>query len=175
MNQLLVGPVTPNHPAYAVRKGQLENAVKFFQDVLGWVYTGHVVSGAWGEAKFVLPRVGSSLSIQLTDENDRSDRPVTYPGAHFGVNVDIAGSAARGIRSWATIQGYKCHIEPANPDGTKWFIQINELFTFQFELVSRPVCPSCHGQKEIPLMHKGMAGPNRLCPTCKGSGVDRSV
>jgi hypothetical protein len=116
----------------------MENALDFFREVFGWHISDRVVSGDWGQARFVLSDVNSTFSVQLSDYKDQSDRPATYSATHLAVNVVNAELVAKTILSWAKVQDVKCHIKKANPEGSKWFVRLNEWFTFEFELITQP-------------------------------------
>jgi len=173
MDHPYIGPVTLNHPAFLVMKGEMESALSFFSKVFGWITDDErVISGDWGQARFLFPNISSMVCVQLTEHKNMPARPTTFSGTHLGVNVDNAEEAAKAIEAWAKEVGKSCIIEPANPAGDKWFIKLNTLFTFKIELVSRPDCRTCKGEGHV----KGPgteATASRECGICGGSGKNR--
>lgn len=177
MNRNPVGPVTVNHASYRVRRGRLAYALFFFQDALGWTTSPTIVKGDWGEARFTYSERTPEIMVQLTEESAISDEPVTYPATHLALNVDDARGAAIAIRDWAYERGEVCPIEPANAEGTKWFVNLRGIFTFEIELVSRPPCPTCKGKGYVPESIQKDSGTvdTKTCPVCKGQKVDQTI
>lgn len=136
MRRLQIGVAKPNHAAFRVRRGQMKNALDFFQEVLGWDVSDRIVSGEWGEARFVLPSRGADFSVQLTDYFDHADRAVTYSGTHLGLTVNNAIMTAAKILEWAKEQNISCRVEPANEEKSKWFVGLPDWFTFEFEFIT---------------------------------------
>jgi len=133
----LIGGSSFNHAAFLVRTGMMIGAVSFFTDQLGWEEDEKAkVEGSWGTARFVRPKSQPGFRLQLTEENDFSDTPQVLPGTHVGINVFNAAEAANVVVDWAHYAGIHASVEPANAAGTKWFVSIPELFSFQIEFIS---------------------------------------
>lgn len=140
-----LGPVWVDHHAYTVRTGKLDSAVQFFVEQLRWVEYRQPVSGDWGTARFLgLPYTDSH--IQLTEDNTRpADLTECSDNQHLALGTSVtADKAVRAIVIWAMEnrlgKGYKT--ERANPEGTKWFIYLPEIFTFAIEMAGVTTFPT---------------------------------
>ena len=144
----VIGSTSVDHPAFLVRTGMFVGAYSLFSEQLGWAIVrraGDIDSLGW-RAIFLEPVSGGG-QIQLTEEASHPDTPVIFPGTHLGLKVFDAEEAANALKSYYERAGIDCEIEPANPEKTKWFVQIPELFTFSLEFVSVGVEPSAPPQE----------------------------
>ena len=125
-----IGPTVLDHAGYLVRTTMLNATQLFFTRHFKWVVVRPAYGDGW-RAVFMKPNWTESFFVQFTELKTRSSQAEILPGVHLGIRVKNAEVVARAIQDW-----YPCDISPANPERTKWFVSIPELFTFKLEFVT---------------------------------------
>ena len=134
-----LGSAAPSHAAFQVRTGMMNGALHFFKQ-LGWSEINEaIVSGVWGQARFIAPRKNDSFTVQLTELSDGDPEKLEMTENHLAIHFSKADpqSAAEAILEWATwaSAGEDASIESANSQGSKWFVYLPALFKFALEIV----------------------------------------
>ena len=133
-----IGGSELDHAAYLIRTGMWASAISFFTEMLGWKIVrqaGDIKELGW-HAVFLTPKEGDPVIIQLTEDADWPETPVTFEGTHLGIKVSNAEQAAAEIQYHYQRGGLTCKIEKIDDEGTKWFVVIPGLFTFALELIT---------------------------------------
>lgn len=131
-----VGPVELEHFAIRVQNGKLEEALNFLKTAFRWEVIDPDVRGAkedWGVAMFVRPP-GSNIPIQLT-EGGAPRMDVVYPLTHIGLRMTHPKEKAEELFRRARERGWQAALEPGNDEGTLWFLEIQSVFSVQFEFM----------------------------------------
>lgn len=126
------------HSAFQVRTGMMIGATKFFEDIGWFEFSDLRVAGEWGQARFV-SSPGEMHLYQLTELSGGDPDKLVMTENHIAVHFAIGTPqlAAETLLDWANRVGASegASIEPANFEGTKWFVYIPALFTFGIEIV----------------------------------------
>lgn len=134
-----LGQATTSHAAFQIRTGQMENALHFFKELRWLEIDEAIVKGVWGQARFIAHRKNHDFTIQLTELSDGDPEKLEMTENHLAIHFSKADPqhAAEYILSWAVRagSGRGSSIEPANSEGTKWFVYLPALFKFALEIV----------------------------------------
>ncbi len=135
----LLGTATDNHSAYLVRPGMMNGALHFFHEIKWVEFEGLRVNGDWGQARFVSSNIVGSHIYQLTELTSEDPEKLEMTEFHIAIHFSSATpqEASEAILDWAIHSGASegATIEPANAEGTKWFICLPALFKFSLEIV----------------------------------------